>query len=506
VTSIKLSREWQLGKQFDKGGMGRVYEAVADDGSEAVIKLIPKAPGAERELLFEELSGLPNIIPILDSGEWKNSWVLVMPRAEMSLRKHLEINGGKLDLDKALPILLDVAEALAALDADVVHRDLKPENILLFEGRWCIADFGIARYAQATTAPDTHKFSWTPPYAAPEQWRGERATHATDVYAFGVMAFELLQGRRPFDGPDFREQHLDQFPPPLIGLPPALASLIIECLYKPPAARPSPTNLLARLRARERPASPGVAKLQEVQEIVAAKRAAEGARLSAAQSRGEKRHELFEVAKQSLHQIVETLYQRVLELAPATEASESDRALVLSLDEASLVIDHAGIAPENWGVKGDYQPPFDVIAHSAIAALKSADRVFVPAKQVARGDGSGYEGRAHSLWFCDAHDEGVYRWYELAFMITPSMGHSFNPNPAALAPTNPNAHAAFSRAFGSCQLAWEPLPFDQGEEEQFIERWIGWLAAAADGTLSSPRYMPEDSGGRHRKGHAVRHN
>ena len=134
-----------------------------------------------------------------------------MPWAEKSLRQHIEEAGGKLGFNDTVAVLLDIAQGLAELGNEIVHRDIKPENILLYESHWCLTDFGIARYAEATTAPDTHKFSMTPPYAAPEQWREERATYATDVYAFEVMAYELLQGRRPFPGPeksDFREQHL----------------------------------------------------------------------------------------------------------------------------------------------------------------------------------------------------------------------------------------------------------------------------------------------------------
>ena len=163
MTTINLNRPWKLGRELDSGGFGHVHEAQADDGSPAVVKLIPKAPGASRELLFEELSGLPNIMPILDTGEWDEYYVLVMPRAEKSLRQHLEEAGGKLDLDEAVGVLTDVAEALSSLEAAVVHRDLKPENVLLYESHCCVADFGIARYAEATTASDTLKYAMTPP-------------------------------------------------------------------------------------------------------------------------------------------------------------------------------------------------------------------------------------------------------------------------------------------------------------------------------------------------------
>src|SRR5439155_5848804 len=106
--------------------------------------------------------------------------------------------------------------------------------------------------------------------------------------------------------------------------------------------------------------------------------------------------------------------------------------------------------------------------------------------------------RAHSLWFCDAYDEGVYRWYELAFMIRPGIQQSSTLNPFALAPTDELAGRSLTPVMDIRQLAWQPVPFDQGQEDDFIERWLAWFAGAADGSLSHPRSMPESSGGRHR--------
>lgn len=485
MTTIVLNRRWRLGAQLASGGFGRVHEAEADDGSAAVIKLVPKAPGASRELLFEELSGSPNIIPILDSGEWGDYYVLVMARAEKSLRKHLEGAGGRLDVNEAVVVLTDVATALASLEAEVVHRDLKPENILLYRSHWCLADFGIARYAEATTAPDTRKFAMTPAYAAPEQWRGERATHATDIYAFGVIAFELLEGRLPFPGPDFRQQHLNEPAPALSGCPPWLASLVNECLFKAGTARPTAANILARLQGSGRPASTAAQKLQDVQKAVVERQAADGARMSAQKSREEVRKELFQAAKQSFDSITGALRQRVLEAAPATQVSMSGGRLVLQLGDGALVIDPVQDAPADCLAASDYEPPFDVIAYTAIAARKPCDRY-------------GYEGRAHALWFCDAHDEGVYRWYELAFMVLPSIPERYPLDPFALPPTDEHAAAAFTPVMDVRQVAWQPIPFDQGEENQFIERWLEWFAAAADGSLSHPANMPETSEGRYR--------
>lgn len=219
VDGVKIQgREvWTLSERLGGGGFGQVFRAVSDDGQLAAAKLVPKAPGAERELLFEQLSDVPNVVPIIDTAETVDAWALVMPLAERSLADEIA-QRGPLPLDQALVVLIDIATALAALEGIVVHRDLKPQNVLLLAGRWCLADFGIARYAEASTAPDTRKFAMSMPYPAPERWRGERATAAADVYSLGVMAHVVLAGVLPFSGPsdhEFREQHLHADPPPL---------------------------------------------------------------------------------------------------------------------------------------------------------------------------------------------------------------------------------------------------------------------------------------------------
>ena len=105
------------------------------------------------------------------------------------------------------------------------------------------------------------------PYAAPERWRGEHATFATDVYSFGVIAYQLLCGMLPFPGPsteDLRDQHLHIDADVPDYLAPGLRSLLTECLYKAPEARPRPANLLARLEtAPTDPSSPAAQRLQE---------------------------------------------------------------------------------------------------------------------------------------------------------------------------------------------------------------------------------------------------
>jgi len=474
---IKLNREWHLGPQLGSGGFGRVYVAQST-GDQAVIKLIPKAPGADRELLFEELSGVPNIVPILDRGEWGDFWALVMPRAEKSLRKHISEHGERLPVDNAIKVLIDIAEALVAIEGRVVHRDLKPENVLLLEGHWCLADFGIARYAEATTAPDTHKYAMTPPYAAPEQWRGERATSATDVYATGVTAYEMLAGRQPFPGPemhDYRRQHLEDTPPPIQDIPESLHSLIVECLYKAPQARPKPQNFSERLTAVMHPASEATQRLQHAHQLTVERQAEAARQQSAAQSEAKRRAELSLAAGQALTHIAEWLHTQIVSNAPSS-APSSGALWPCTINDAKLSVEPVRMMAAS-AAESLYHPPFEVVAYSYITVRIPPDRF-------------GYEGRSHSLWYCDAQEPGVFRWYETAFMINPFITRHGRLDPFALDPGEA-AYGALSPAMTEYQVAWPFTPIDQGNETEFIERWIAWFADAGGGNLRHPTHMPE---------------
>ena len=320
-SQIKLERTWRLGAQLGEGGFARVFLAQDERGDPAVIKLVPKEPGTDREMLFVELDGVPNVMPVLDSGESDDYWVLVMPQAEKSLRDYLNETSG-FTTNEAISALTDIAEALVAVEArDVVHRDIKPENILLLDGRWHVADFGIARYADATTAPDTLKHAKTAPYAAPEQWRGERATSATDVYALGIIAHELLAGERPFGGPDYRNQHLQESPPTVTGIPDRLRSLVAECLYKSPGARPRPENLVSRLKDSLRPTSPAGSRLQQANALAVERQAEASRQRSASQAEAERRSALYADAELALQNTLALLDRRIKDDAPSVDTS-----------------------------------------------------------------------------------------------------------------------------------------------------------------------------------------
>ena len=444
-----------------------------DFAGDAVAKFVPKVPEAQRELLFVDLGEARNVVPIVDSGEHGDEYVLVMPRAEKALRDHIE--GGGLTEAEAVAALSDIAGALDDLDGRVVHRDLKPENVLLLNGRWCLADFGISRYAEATTAPDTRKYAMTAPYAAPEQWQFERATAATDIYALGVIGYEMLAGARPIAGPSpeqYREQHLQQTPPQLQNVSSPLAALVAECLYKRPEARPSAGEVVQRLqRAEDPPRGPNLGRLQQAHEEEITARASQQSQAAAAQSAQERREALVADARTSFAGIADRLHDPLVGAAPSIERVEgSGDRWALRLGEATLRLTEP-IQHRDQGVS----LPFEVIAHASLSV---------------EGRGyQGYRGRSHSLWYCDAGEAGRFAWQEVAFMET--LGGIGNVAPFALSPAD--AAIAFSPTMGTKQLARSLRRLTEGELDACVERWGNWFADAHNGTLRMPMQLPEEA-------------
>jgi serine/threonine-protein kinase len=407
-----------------------------------------------------------------------------MPRAKMSLRQHINEVGGRLAVSAALTVLSNIATALVDLAAKgVVHRDIKPENVLLLGEIWCLADFGISRYAEATTAPDTRKYMCSPPYAAPEQWRVERATPATDVYSLGVLGYELLSGSLPFSGPhahEFREQHLHTRPARLQSVPIALEALIEECLYKAPAARPGPSNLLARMeRVDESTSALGLTKLHEANLAETVRRGEQGRRESSHITEAGRRAALAEAAKTSMDRIADALKDAILQAAPAaTVQKRSGRGWSIRLNQSELqFVDAVTLQNNPWGSWP--HPKFDLIAHASIGVQIPPDRY-------------DYEGRSHALWYCDARELGRYQWFETAFMISPLIPKRGLQNPFVLAPSEDSAKA-FSPGLSEFQLAWPFMPIAYGEMDEFINRWADWFANASLGKLTHPSSMPERS-------------
>lgn len=162
---------------------------------------------------------------------------------------------GALDPQRATSIVAQVADAAhAAHRLGVVHRDLTPRNLLItLDGSVKVTDFGIARSDSAAALTLSGHVIGTPAYLSPEQVRGQKATPASDVYTLGVVLYECLAGRRPFDGSnpiEVARAHLEQVPPPLSTvIPGPLRAAVIAALAKEPELRPAAVDFARRLRA-----------------------------------------------------------------------------------------------------------------------------------------------------------------------------------------------------------------------------------------------------------------
>ena len=253
-----LGPQYRLERELGRGGMGVVFLArdTSLDRLVAVKVVHPELAGHEsisRRFLDEArtIARLrhPNIVAVHSSGASGDLLWYVMDQVPgETLRARLD-RDGRLPPDEVTRITADLAGALdAAGAAGVVHRDVKPENILIEAGtgRPLLADFGIARAMEANqTDPRTALgvAVGTPTYMSPEQAAGDMVDNRSDLYALGVVAYEMLTGKPPFQGPQrlVVSQHLSQRPTPVRKsrpeASPVLADAIMRALEKNPAER-----------------------------------------------------------------------------------------------------------------------------------------------------------------------------------------------------------------------------------------------------------------------------
>lgn len=262
--TLRLAREWAFDparRIGTAGGFGDVFEGRGNDGMTVAVKRIKRvtpglATGEVRVARALMKRATAHVIPVLDAGNDAETGhhFIVMPRADESLQDRLDREGALADED-AMSVLLDVLTGLVEMK-NIVHGDLKPANVLLHEGNWKLADLGIARLLEEDpTSLPTGMFV-SDAYAAPEQWRLQPATRATDVYGFGCLAYAVLTGDPPFPGPsqaDYCRQHLKATPPPLPASP-AIRALVQMCLTKERASRPAVDTALTLLRRAWSPA------------------------------------------------------------------------------------------------------------------------------------------------------------------------------------------------------------------------------------------------------------
>lgn len=263
-----LSSRYTVERVIGQGGMAVVFLAHDLRHDRAVaVKVLARdliAPaGVERflqEIRVTARLNHPHVLPVHDSGEVEGLLYYVTPYVDGETLRTCLNSGNTLALPEILRLLRELADALAfAHGRGVVHRDLKPENVLLSGGHAVVGDFGIAKAltnaAETTSLPGATFVLGTPAYMAPEQADGTIPTdHRCDLYAFGLVAYELLAGVHPFHGRSGRallRAQLDEMPRPLDAirpdLPTSLVSLVMRCLAKSPGARPDDAGALLPL-------------------------------------------------------------------------------------------------------------------------------------------------------------------------------------------------------------------------------------------------------------------
>jgi eukaryotic-like serine/threonine-protein kinase len=262
--------EYRIDKVLGRGGMGTVYAGVQPVIEKRVaIKLLNAQFSADEGLVrrfVDEARAVnrirhANIIDIFSFGQIADGrQYFVMEYLEGStLAERME--KGDLTADEMPSFLTQICDALdAAHGENIVHRDLKPENVWIVTPKRGkpfvkLLDFGIAKLLSSgeRSTTQTGMVMGTPHYMSPEQCHGKAIDHRTDIYAMGVMLYQLYSGRLPFSGETFAEilakQIIDTPPPPskYASVPPELDKLIMRCLSKDPAGRPQTAKELGQM-------------------------------------------------------------------------------------------------------------------------------------------------------------------------------------------------------------------------------------------------------------------
>src|SRR5687768_8357104 len=246
-----LAGRYRIVGPLGKGGMGEVYRA--DDirlGQPVALKFLPAAlaaePGRLERLVDEVRIGRqvshPNVCRLYDIAEAEGHHFLVMEYVDGEDLASLLHRIGRLPADKALQLARHLCAGLAAAhDKGVIHRDLKPANVMIDgHGHARIADFGLAALADSGSARDV---SGTPAYMAPEQLAGEGASLRSDVFALGLVLYEMFAGKRAFEAKSLEELRALHAKTPSLSssardVEPAVERVIARCLARAPADRP----------------------------------------------------------------------------------------------------------------------------------------------------------------------------------------------------------------------------------------------------------------------------
>ncbi|HXF56680.1 MAG TPA: Stk1 family PASTA domain-containing Ser/Thr kinase [Actinomycetota bacterium] len=283
VVETTIEGRYQVITRIASGGMGEVYRARdAVLGREVAVKVLhPHFAGDRgfverfrREARAAAVLNHPNVVGVYDWGSTDGTYFMVMEFVPGVNLRSVLAERGRLEPAQAVEVCLQVLEALEhAHSHGIVHRDVKPENILITpEGTVKVTDFGLARaYADSSVSQTEGTVTGTVHYLAPEQIEGRRADPRTDLYALGIVLYELLTGEPPYDGETalaIAYQHLSgRVPAPssvVPGLPRQLDRAVLWATEKDPDRRPRSARALAAELRRVAPSLPRAPQLREV--------------------------------------------------------------------------------------------------------------------------------------------------------------------------------------------------------------------------------------------------
>ena len=261
---------YRIIEEIGRGGMGRVYKAKDQELDITVaLKMIRSAYSSnprfiqrfrEETLLSRSISH-ENVIRIHDIGDVDEIKFISMDYIKGHDLKELILTSGTLSIQTAISITKQICEGLkAAHQKNIIHLDLKPRNVMLdSKGKVYIMDFGVARFLGAHEAVQEKKLIGTPAYISPEQAKSEEVDKRSDIYSLGIILFEMLTGKRPFEADtldDYVDMHIRKKPPcpsdirPQI--PPFLDNIVLKCLNKDKNKRyQNVEELLEDLKAHE---------------------------------------------------------------------------------------------------------------------------------------------------------------------------------------------------------------------------------------------------------------
>lgn len=269
----QLGGRYRLDERIGGGGMGEVWRGTDEVlGRTVAIKIMLPAlldePGFSERFRAEARTMArlkhPGVVNVYDFSSDAQTAFLVMEYIEGDPLSRTLTRVGRLTAARTMALIAQAADALHAAHADgIVHRDVKPGNLMVRpNGTLVLTDFGIARVDAASQLTGTGTVLGTASYLSPEQAAGQVATPISDVYALGVVAYQCLAGRRPFEGDNPLEiamKHVREAPPPLPGdIPPVVRDIVARALAKDPGNRwPSAAALAAVARQAATHLGPG---------------------------------------------------------------------------------------------------------------------------------------------------------------------------------------------------------------------------------------------------------